>query len=104
MLPHVDPEQRRVGVADGRILIRCGVDGQACAVVDEPGPAGTEALHAGVVHRRLQLVEAPERRGDCVGERPRWLPAPVRAHDLPEKAVIRVPAGVVANGGLLVGR
>src|SRR5207253_4739296 len=48
VLPHVDPEERRLAVHQRRVLVRGRRDSEAGAVPDEPCPAGAEALHAGV--------------------------------------------------------
>ncbi len=102
MLPDVDPEQRSLAVHDGRVLVRGRQDGESGAVPDEPGPAAAEPLDACVVHLLLERVDPAEGRLDRVGERARRLPAAVRAHDLPEEAVVRVSASVVADGGALL--
>src|SRR3954470_9127550 len=62
VLPDVYAEERHVVPVLHRraVLIGRGVDGEAGAVPDEPGPARAEALDSGVVDRRLQLVEATE--------------------------------------------
>src|SRR3954447_26355071 len=42
VLPDVDPEQGRLAVHQGRILVRGGRDSEAGAVVDQPRPAAAE--------------------------------------------------------------
>src|SRR5712691_1466720 len=99
VLPDVDAEQRHLAVADRAVLVRRRQHGETGAVPDEPRPAAAEALDAGVVHRRLQLVEAAEHGLDRRPQLPVRVAAAVRAHDLPEERVVRVPASVVAHGG-----
>src|SRR5205085_5815296 len=87
---------------DRAVLVRGRVDGEAGPVPDEPAPPGAEALHAPVVHGALQLVETAEGVGDRLRQGARGLAAAVRAHDLPEERVVRVPAAVVPHRRLLV--
>src|SRR4051812_21735495 len=60
VLPDVDAEQWHVALHDRAVLVCGRVDGEAGPVVDEPRPAAAEPLHAAVVDRRLQLVDAAE--------------------------------------------
>jgi hypothetical protein len=72
----------------------------------EPGPAGTEAGRGGVGELLLERVERAEGGVDGVGEVARGAAPPAAAgggEDLPEERVVGVAAGVVADGGLLVG-
>jgi hypothetical protein len=104
VLPHVDAEQRHVAREPGRVLVRGRVGREPGAVPDEPGPATPESLHAAVAQRGLQLVEAAEGVADRGRELAGRLAAAVRAHDLPEEAVVGVPACVVPDSCLLVVR
>jgi hypothetical protein len=102
VLPDVDAEQRHVALHDRRVLVRRRVDSEAGAVPHEPGPAAAEALDAAVDDSSLQGVEAFERIVDPLREIAGRRAAAVRAHDLPEEAVVRVAARVVADRRLLV--
>ena len=77
-------------------------DSQACAVVDQPRPAAAEALEPRRRSLLLERAEAVERVVDGRAERARRIAAAVRRHDLPEQRMVRMPAAVVADGGLLV--
>src|SRR6266545_503888 len=95
VLPDVEPEQRHVAIHDRRVLVRKGLDRDAGPVPDQPRPTTAEARDRSLRERLLELAEI----ADCLGERAVRLPAAVRAHHLPEHAVVRVAADVVANGG-----
>jgi len=58
VLPDVVAEDREVVVRERRVLVGGRVEREAGAVVDEPRPAGAEALDAVLVERLLELVEA----------------------------------------------
>src|SRR3954454_13638754 len=92
VLPDVDAEEWRLPGGDRRVLVGRARDLEAAArpVVDEPGPAASELPDARCVHLLLELVEAAERLLDRAGEGPARLAAAVRAHDLPEEAVVGV--------------
>src|SRR4051794_9934039 len=102
VLPDVHAEKWDLPVADRRVLVRGARDLHPGAVVDQPGPAAAEAVDARVLELVLERVEAAEGLPDGVRQRSVGLAAAVRAHDLPEEAVVGVTAGVVANRGLLV--
>ena len=99
VLPDVDAEERHLALHQRRVLVRRRLDGEPAAVGDEPRPAAAEALDAGVVDLSFMLDAAE--RADRLSEAAR-LAAAVRAHDLPEERVVRVAAGVVADGRPLV--
>src|SRR4051794_19426381 len=99
VLPDVDPEQWRVAVDQGRVLVRGGRDSEAGAVVDQPCPAAAELLGRGGADLPLQIPYRLEVGLDRVGKRTRWVAASVGGHELPEKRVVRVAAAVVADGG-----
>src|SRR3954447_19044860 len=94
VLPDVDSDQRRLPRGDRRVLVGSARDRKPRAVVHEPGPAAAELADARGVHLLLELVEAAEGLVDAVGQLARGVVAAVRAHDLPEERVVRVPAGV----------
>jgi hypothetical protein len=102
VLPDVDAEQRHVVLHQRTVLVRRRVQREAGAVPDEPRPARAEPLDAVVVHRRLQLVGVAPEVVDRGGEVSRRLSASTWLHDLPEERMVRVPAAVVADRGLLV--
>jgi len=102
VLPDVDAEERHVALEPGRVLVRRRVEGEAGTVPDEPRPAAPEALHAAVVHGGLQVVEAAEGAVERTREVPGGRAAAVRAHDLPEEAVVRMAARVVPDSRLLL--
>src|SRR5215211_3660867 len=57
VLPDVHAQQRVPAVGQGVVLVGGRDHREARAVVHEPGPAGAELVHAGVLHLRLELVE-----------------------------------------------
>src|SRR4051794_30893631 len=60
VLPHVDAEDRLLAFHQRAVLVGGALDHQLPAGVDQPRPAAAEALGAGVVHLRLELVEVAE--------------------------------------------
>src|SRR5205807_2019763 len=102
VLPDVDAEQRGLALADRVVLIGSGGNGQAGAVVDEPGPARAELVDAGVLELGLEVVKGPEGGLDGRGQVTVGLAAAVGGHPLPEQRMVVVAAAVVAHGLLLV--
>ena len=102
MLPDVDAEDRRLAFGDRRILIGGRHHGQLATVDDEPRPARTEALDAGVGHRSLECIEATTVSINrcCKGTGRRTT---IRTEDLPEEGVVGMATSVVAHRTLLVG-
>ncbi len=70
--------------------------------MDQPSPPAAEALDAGVVDGRLELVHPLERRLDRLGQSAAGLAPAAGLHDLPEHAVVGVAAAVVAHSRALV--
>src|SRR4051794_8446737 len=54
VLPHVDADQRRLALGDRVVLVGAADDGEAGAVVHEPGPARAELVDPGLLHLRLE--------------------------------------------------
>ena len=71
-------------------------------VVDQPRPTAAEALGACIDQLLFKRVDALEGCLDRVGELVGGLAAAIGAHELPEEAVVRVPAAIVADGGPLL--
>src|SRR6478672_3357781 len=69
VLPHVDPDQRRLSRGDRRVLVGRARHGELGAVVHQPGPAAAELPDARGVHLLLELVEPPEGLVDAVCQR-----------------------------------
>src|SRR5690606_12907868 len=65
VLPHVESEDRRLALHQGRILVRRAGDGELAALVDDqPRPAAAEAVCRSVRELLLEVVERAERAVD----------------------------------------
>src|SRR5690348_16202625 len=85
VLPDIQAEDRgRLPVHDRVVLVRRADDRELAAVVDQPGPAGTEAGAAGRVELLLELLEVAEGLVDRLGELAARCAAALGRHDLPE--------------------
>ena len=105
MLPDVDAEERQVVVsAIGESWFGGRVDGEAGAVVDEPRPAGAEALHAGVVQRLPSSSSRPPKRvGDRLRRARRRDSPPPSGPMISQKSEwFACPPALLRTGGLLV--
>ena len=70
MLPDIDTEDGGLAIRQRAILVGRADDFEvAGSGVDEPCPAGAEAVGASGVDLFLELVEATELRGDCLRQR-----------------------------------
>src|SRR5436853_4798144 len=78
VFPHVDAEEGLLPFHERTILVGSALDDELAAGIDQPSPAAAEALHAGVIELRLELLEVAERRLDGVGDRPAWRAALAR--------------------------
>ena len=100
---HIDgvPMIVRMPVDGGPVTRVPGTEGgiEPAAVGQEPCPAGAEPAAGRLGELLLEAVEAAEGAVDRRGQIAARRTAPVRAHDLPEQAVVGVTAAVVAHRG-----
>ena len=100
MLPDVEPEERRVAVHDGAILVGGALDEELPRGVDrEPSPAAAEPTEGRLRELLLELVEAAEHAPHRFAEVASRLATLPLAERFPEQAVVGVAAAVVADGG-----
>jgi hypothetical protein len=102
VLPHVGGQNHRalvVGhVHQGIVLVRGRGDLQLAVLDDQPGPARAELAGAGSVEGLLELVQPAQVAVDGGGQLGRRLSGLVGGgQQLPEQAVVPVPAAVVAH-------
>jgi hypothetical protein len=102
VLPDVHADEGCLPVRERVVLVWRRDHGETGAVMDEPGPAGAELGHPGVLHLRLQLVEGTERVVYRSGQIAIGRAAAVGRHRLPEEVVVEVAAAVVADRRALV--
>src|SRR5689334_17162597 len=98
MFPHVVAHDWELPFHQGAILVRGRSNLKlSAAVQSEPGPARAKAFCPSIIKRSLKLVERAKRLGDGLGECARGFAAAIGLHNLPEHAVIRMSAAVVAH-------
>src|SRR5439155_6515231 len=99
VLPNVDAENRRQTFHIGAVLVRVRLDRHLALLVrEQPGPSAAELADGSLLKLLLERVVAAERALDGVAQPARRVAAAAGAHDAPEDRVIRVAAGVVADG------
>src|ERR1700676_2009110 len=99
VLPNVNTENGLGTERNGRVLIRCRIDGQLAVLDDEPSPSRAEAAQASGGEFFLEPRESPEGRLDSIGKLTLWLTAAALLHLRPEQRMVPVAAGIVTDGG-----
>src|SRR5579863_2499074 len=102
VFPNVDTQDRGSFyfgyIHQGVVLVRGGADLQFAVLTDEPGPATAKTAHSGGVELFLEGIEAAKGCVNVVGQRPGRGAGSIGCKDLPEKAMVPVTAGVIADG------
>src|SRR6185503_4106740 len=88
VLPHIDPDNRRIAVHQRAVLIWRGNYFEPSTLPDQPCPSTPEAAHTRGAEFFLKLIEAAESGVDVIREFAFRLAAGIRSHDAPKERVI----------------
>ncbi|MNV01858.1 hypothetical protein D3C71_920760 [compost metagenome] len=98
MLPHVQPQNGHQPLHQGTVLVGAAHHLQAARLVHhQPGPAAAEAAQGRLGEGLLEGIQAPQIPGNRLGQLTARLTAPLRAHHLPEQAVVGMTATMIAH-------